>query len=308
MSEEMIEKEESAKPFEAPIEEEVPEADDLKPHAMTGEALDTFLAGEPVEVPPTPEGEIEKEEDPPPEIEGKVTDDTDDSDTISRDELDELMAENKRLLKKAENQDKFFDRMGTEVGILRKNTPEEEKAELERIRDIYYEDPIAGHRAMEEYHAKQNESATAQNEYQASQMVDANRESLTTIIPDFTKNQDEIVNELAVIMAEDNADSRAIDAFKKEPFMMDQSTLYNLYHRNIANKSIKVKDAKITELETQIEELKKRPGELLGKIEKASKTQTMTGKSAGAVPANSATVAKPASKMSKEELDKALAG
>ena len=304
--------EKSVEPAETPAVE-TPAVVETKPASkMSKEDLDTILNGEPVDnssnIADAAEADDLAKKETPAEEEGEDTSDTDDSDTITSEDIKALMAENKRLLKKTENQDKFFDRVGTEVGLLRKMTPEEDKVELERIRDLYIDDPVEGHKAMEEYKTNQERTTTVNREIEVNQRIEKNKTGIESLIPEFEENQSEIVEELAALMAEDGAPTAAVEAFKQQPFVMDQATLYNLHLRNTIGKESKEKDAKITELETQIEELKKRPGELLSNIEKASKNQTITGKSAGAVPTNSATVPKATKNMSNAELDKIING
>lgn len=305
--------EKSVEPVETPAAgTETPAAVVTKPASkMSNEELDTFLSGEPADsssniVEPVEEDPAKKET--PGEVEDEITDDTDESDTITSEDIKALMAENKRLLKKTENQDKFFDRVGTEVGLLRKKTPEEDKVELERIRDLYIDDPVAGHKAMVDFNANQEKAETVGREVEVNRRIETNKTGIESLIPEFEANQSEIVEELAGLMTEDGAPAAAVEAFKEQPFLMDQATLYNLHLRNTVGKESKKKDVEIADLKTQIEELKKRPGELLSNIEKASKNQTLTGKSAGAVPANSATVTKSVNKMSNAELDKMLNG
>ena len=302
----------SVEPVETPAVE-TPAAVETKPaNKMSNEELDTILNGEPEDnsstiVDKAEEDDAAKKETSAKE-DDKTTDDPDKSDILSSEDVAKLVAENKRLLKKSENQDKFFDRVGTEVGLLRKKTPEEDKVELERIRDLYIDDPVAGHKAMVDFNANQEKAETVGREVEVNQRIETNKTGIESLIPDFEANQSEIVEELAALMTEDGAPAASVEAFKEQPFLMDQATLYNLHLRNTVGKESKGKDAKIAELETQIEELKKKPGELLSNIEKASKNQTLTGKSAGAVSANSATVTKPTSKMSNAELDKVLNG
>ncbi len=301
----------SVEPVETPAVE-TPAAVEPKPVSkMSKEELDTFLNGEPVDNSTDVVDKVEEDDEPakvetPPKEEDEITDDPDKSDTVTRKELEALMAENKKLLKKAENQDKFFDRVGTEVGLLRKMTPEEDKVELDRIRDIYIDDPIAGQEEYAKYKKGQESATTVSREIETNKRIESNQTGFETLVPDFETNRGENIEGMVALMTEDGAPAASIEAFKEQPYLMDNATLYNLHLRNVAGKTIKEQDAKITELETQIEELKKRPDELLSNIQNASRNNTLTGKSAGAVPANSATVAKPISKMSKEELDKML--
>lgn len=132
MAEEMVDESEKAvEPVETPAVE-TPAAVEPKPTSkMSQEELDTLLDEEPVETPTDIVDDAEEDDGAKKETPGEADDedagDTDESDTITSEDIKALLAENKRLLKKSENQDKFFDRVGTEVGLLRKKTPEEDK-------------------------------------------------------------------------------------------------------------------------------------------------------------------------------------
>lgn len=216
----------------------------------------------------------------------------------------ELREKYERLLKKAENQDKFFDRVGTEVGLLRKRTPEQEREELEKIRDAYIEDPVEGHRLMQEYQDKQNKAKDLEKEYEANQMIERNRESISKLLPEFKEDS---IEELSKLMAEDGAPEEALRAFKAQPYLMDQATLYNLYKRNDLTREVTTLKEQLEAKEKEIEALKKKPDELLDNIEKASKVKTLTNSASG----NKNTQApdeKSVHRMSREELKKLAAG
>lgn len=278
-----------------------------EPSSMTMDELDDQSG----EDEPNAEGEGEKkeeeekkeggEEDPKGEKDEGEGDP--EKDTITREEFDTLKTENARLLKKAVNQDKFFDRVGTEVGLLRKRTPEEDIAELDRIRDIYADDPIEGRKAHDEYLANQTRAEEVDREVSVNQMVEANREGIAISIPDFETNQSETIGELATIMAADGAPPEAVEKFKAQPYLMDQATLFNLHQRNVAVKANTAKDTEIEGLKAEIEELKKKPDQMLSRIEQASKGKTMTGKSGGAAKDTKMYNLKPASEMTMEELE-----
>lgn len=296
--------------------ETLAEVEHPDPTDMTQEELDSFLSGEepakPEPIDGGEEGEGGEEEGgggeaPAAGAEGGEEEDDpkDKGGTETSPEMQKLLDKIENLEKKTANQDKFFDRMGTEVGLLRKKTPDEDLEALQKIRDAYAEDPVEGHRQMEEYKANQNKSESLQNEYAANRSAETNREALSERLPDMEKA--EVVSELADMMAEDGAPAQAVEVFKKNPFLMDQATLYNLYQRRSLSKENT--DLK-TQLETQkkeIAELKGKPEKLLEKLEKASKGKQLPKGSAGSKKA-AATVEKKTANLTGEELDALLKG
>lgn len=296
--------EEEAGELEAPAEEEI-----KAPKDMTEEELENFLSGEePAESESTVEGEEEEEETPPkeePPAEEEEEEGDPEGDTKVSPETAELLAKIEALEKKTANQDKFFDRMGTEVGLLRKKTPEEDRAELEKIRDAYIEDPVEGHRLMEEFRSKQEHTTSLQNEYSANRTAEANREALSTRLPDMEKA--EVIEELAAMMVEDGAPPQAVEVFKANPFYLDQATLFNLYQRRSLSKENVDLKTQLEAKDKEIAELKGKPGKLLEGIEKASGKSTLAGKPSGAAPAKTEKkVEKKTANLTGEELDALL--
>lgn len=293
---------EEAGELETLAEEEIKD-----PKDMTQEELENFLSGEdPIESESTDEGEEEEGEEKPSEEEeeeGEEEDPEGKGETETSPEMQKLLEEIETLKKKTANQDKFFDRMGTEVGLLRKKTPEEDREELEKIRDAYIEDPVEGHRLMQEFNAKQEQSASLQNEYKVNRTAEANREALSPKLPDMEKS--EVVNELATMMTEDGAPAQAVEVFKSNPFLMDQATLYNLYQRRSLSKENTDLKTQLEAKEKEIAELKGKPEKMLKNLEKVSKgTQLPKGSSGGKKAA--AKVEKNTTNLTGEELDALL--
>ena len=299
-------------------EEEAGELDTLAevehrdPTDMTQEELDNFLSGEtPAESESTDEGGEEGDEeeggedDPAAGAEGgeEEEDPKDKGGTETSPEIKKLLDEIEALKKKTANQDKFFDRMGTEVGLLRKKTPEEDLEKIQEIRDAYAEDPVEGHRLMEEYKANQVKSESLQNEYAANRSAETNREALSERLPDMEKA--EVVNELADMMAEDGAPAQAVEVFKTNPFLMDQATLYNLYQRRSLSKENTDLKTQLEVKEKEIAELKGRPEKMLKQLEKVSKGKQLPKGSAGSKKA-AAQTEKKTTNLTGEELDALL--
>ncbi len=292
--------------------ETLAEVEHPDPTDMTEEQLDNFLSGEEsAELESTDKGEEGEEkggdEKPPEEKqpEGEEGEEKPEGDTKPSPEIEKLLTEIEALKKKTANQDKFFDRMGTEVGLLRKKTPEEDLEKIQEIRDAYAEDPVEGHRLMEEYKANQVKSESLQNEYAANRSAETNREALSERLPDMEKA--ETVNELADMMAEDGAPAQAVEVFKKNPFLMDQATLYNLYQRRSLSKENTDLKTQLEAKEKEISELKGKPEKLLEKLEKASKGKQMPKGSAGSKKA-AAKVETKITNLTGEDLDAYLKG
>lgn len=156
---------------------------------------------------------------------------------------------------------------------------------------------------MEEYNAKQEQSTNLQNEYAANRSAETNREALSERLPDMEKA--ETVNELADIMAEDGAPAQAVEVFKKNPFLMDQATLYNLYQRRSLSKENVDLKTQLEAKEKEIAELKGKPEKMLKQLEKVSKGKQLPKGSAGSKKAAAKTEKKTAN-LTGEELDALL--
>jgi hypothetical protein len=225
-----------------------------------------------------PESQPPKEPEPPPKDEAIAT------------ELD-------KLRRRVEAQEAFISRQATEVGLLRKSTPEEEKQELERIRDLYITDPIAGREAHDEYKAR-----LAQREQERQTLLIQNRyarnaQQTKQWLTDYEQNIDDI----ASVMAEDGADKETVETFKRYPYIYEPLVAVNLVKRSLLTKEVKTLKERVDVLEKENAELKAKPEKLIDKIASATK-QTVTGKAAGTAPASSGLTTKPIWAMSQEEL------
>ena len=246
---------------------------------MSKEELNAFLNGEEAEAEPEAgeasgeEGE-EKAEGSDEGAEGdESTDDDGQKDTKEADDASETI---KALEERIEQQSKLLDKFGTEVGLLRKKSPEDEKASLEAIRDLYLEDPVEGHKAMME-HFRNEEAAVAQSrEAEMTQILDRNRSAVSPFKGEFENETN--ISEIVELIKEDGASAETIEAFKESPYVMEGSTLFALHKRNEAVKKLTAVEADLVKANETIAELKKKPGEVLDKIADATKIKTLTGK------------------------------
>lgn len=185
-----------------------------------------------------------------------------------------LNSEIEKLKKRSENQQKFFDRIGTEVGLLRKQLPEDEKKELENVRDAFAEDPIKGITAYKEYQEKVKERENFINQVQIQERTDRTRENLTFYAKDFDSKIDEITE----LLKEDGASADVIRQYKENPYVYGEEINLNLYKRTLDKAELKKLNSEIENLRKENEELKKKSGEIFENIEKATGTTPISSK------------------------------
>jgi len=197
---------------------------------------------------------------------------------ITQEDLDAVVAERETLKRRADNQDKLIARFGTEVGLLRKKSPEEERAELERIRDVFIDDPVEGQKALDDYNKKKVETDNLARESTLMQQETANRTAILGHVPDFENT----IGDMAAMLKEDGVPEASIEGFKVNPYVLDHTSLFLLNKRAALAIQLKTVKSELEQLKTENERLKTKPEELANKIEKASKQKPLTGKTAGA--------------------------
>jgi DNA repair exonuclease SbcCD ATPase subunit len=185
-----------------------------------------------------------------------------------------LNSEIERLKKRTENQQKFFDRIGTEVGLLRKQLPEEEKKELEAVRDAFSEDPIKGMAAYKEYEAKTKERENLINKVQVNEQSSKVRDNLISLAKDF----DTKIDEIADLLKEDGASVETIRQYKENPYVYGEEINLNLYKRTLSKSELKKIALENDTLKKENEALKKKSGEIFENIEKASNSTPISSK------------------------------
>ena len=220
----------------------------------------------------------------------------------------ELLARIEKQNERLEQQSKLLDKFGTEVGLLRKTSPEEEKARLDEIREAYLEDPIEGDRLLQAYREEQKATETQSRNDELAGIFDSNRSVVTSSVKDFEENLDSNVSEIAEIMKADGASAETLEAFKENPYVIEGSTLFALHKRNqVAKELVSVKE-QLAESEKIIAELKKKPGAVLDSIEKASRTKPLTGKDGSKSSGGAEQSTKPVTNLSRAELKKIANG
>ena len=265
---------------------------------MTAEQLGDALNGSPEPEVKAAEEPVREEEKREPEVVAEPAQ----PETVSKDEYEKLKTDLDKERVRRENQDKLLSRLGTELGMLRKNTPEEEAAKLQEIRDLYWQDPVEGHKALEAYREEQKRKGEDLEKQAFVARVDENKANVLKWTPDFEST----IDDMAKLVEQDGADPQSVSMFKQNPYVLDPTTLYNLNARaRLAKENTDLK-TRIDALEKEVGELKKKPGELVEKIEKAvSQPSPVTAKTGGGKGADSPITPKPVWQMTRAELDAA---
>jgi hypothetical protein len=105
--------------------------------------------------------------------------------------------------------------------------------------------------------------------------VEGTKKSIAQFVPDFDSKIDTIVK----LMEEDKANPENINVFKANPYVVDPVTLYNMAKRADLHTQVSTLTQENESLKNQIAELKKKPGELIDKINDA--THSISAKSSG---------------------------
>jgi hypothetical protein len=228
------------------------------------------------------------------------------------DTRDQEIEELRTLLKKRDadvkEQQRVLDKFGTELGVLRKQAPEDVKAEIKRIQELYIEDPVEGHKALREHFKKEEDAAVEAQEQEAAKLIETNRRNIHAAIEGFEENQADHVTSFAELMAADGAPVEVVEKFKVNPYIMDSTTMFNLSKRVAAQTEITDLKAQLEAKDTEIEGLKKQSGQVLSNIEKAAKKKTLSGKEGGGAASTNLYEDKPVTNLSRDELKKLARG
>lgn len=282
--------------------------EEVNPLVMPRETLDKLQREEPAATTETATAEekakIETEKKTKAETKVEAKAEEKPTEKKAEDEVSRVKAENEKLLNAVKNQDKLLAKLGTELGLLRKKTPEEENAEIETIRDAYLVDPINGDRLLTAYKEQKKKEESVAAQHQFLQTAKEVREEIIKDIPAFEEN----LAGIAELIKEDGADESTVNAFRQSPYIFGREVLINLAKRNEAIKKLKSAEGEIAKLKEENEEWKKRPDEMLKKIEKAAGTSVLSAKSGGAGHGMSEGKSKTTLTMSREELQKQARG
>lgn len=221
------------------------------------------------------------------------------STTEPKQEADETV----KLRKRVEDQDRFIQRLGTEIGLLKKETPEDVQKRLKEVRDTYNEmaltDPFAAKAYLDQKISEENQRQQAQQQQAFIAKVQQTKADVTSHAPEFETS----IEDIATLMQQDGANAQVVDQFRRMPYLFDSALVVNLTKRALQAKEITGLKSEVERLTKENQELRQKPGQLVDKIEQAaSQTRPMTGKTGGASAADGS-LPKPIYRMSTAELN-----
>jgi hypothetical protein len=235
--------------------------EEVNPRGMSTEELSNFTRGKvneekteekKEETSKEPEKETEKSEDP-------------------QDEIKRLKEQLAAKTKQVEDRGEFIKQLD---GIHEKKMTSL-KAELDRQQKIIDETSSAGEAAKAANKIEKTTEAIEQAKFERA--VAVNKEDTITALPDF----EEKMPLMKEILKEDGFDEKTIKEFEDQPFINDPVLLKQIYKRAEAIALTKSFDDEIKKLKANEDELKKKPDDILGRIEKAANRKPVTAASGG---------------------------
>lgn len=172
--------------------------------------------------------------------------------------------EYEKMVAHIEAQRKFNLRQANELGETRKQLQEFIRQKSEGLEEKFLTDP---NEAIDDKIAiRQAEEAILQNELQEGVLL-----SKDTFLRHVTPREN-LANDIAEVLLQDGIDQNFVAKFVQNPFAMaTPEALIQLGKRAEMHNALKVQNAKIKELETQLAAARKQPQQVLQKLENAFK-------------------------------------
>ena len=180
--------------------------------------------------------------------------------------------------KQVRDKETFIQQRNALIGELRK------KEDLYRssikdpslIQNNFFDDPVKGVNDLLDYREGQKQVLSLQ----AQQTILKNEMVVDQIVPEFKEYLSDIVD----ILKRDGLPESAINEFKANPYLDDPGILVSLGKRAQAERMIREKENQFIDLQNQINELKKKPAQVVEKINQAA-----ANKSISSIPASKST-------------------
>lgn len=170
--------------------------------------------------------------------------------TESKDEpkVDPIEEKIAKLEKRLNDKESMIQRQANELGELRRLKREAElAAHREKIKEQFFEDPIAGARAVAALDAAE---------------MEGKREEVLAVIPDF----EDLVDTMVEVAREDGEPESAIRAFKANPFHPPVSFLSQYAKRAKAKSEAKAKESEAERLKAELEASKRKTKDTLDRV------------------------------------------
>jgi hypothetical protein len=265
-----------------PVQEPAQDTPVIEPRRMSYEDLNKSLGDAPASE-PEPAVEPEKKEDVKVEPESKEPEPVKQAtpgDNPPETSYENVIKELDEAKKRIEAQDKFNMRLGTEIGLLRKTTPEQELQWISTVKEtydkIYYEQgPFAAKQFHDQAITERRQIDQQQTTLRNIESIKGTREKVLAAIPSFESSIDDLVP----VLKDEGFNENFIGAFKQNPYVVDNGELRLLFKAASYRKENVAVKAENEALKAKISELEKQPDQLIQNIQNA--TKTVNGKSSG---------------------------
>ena len=224
--------------------------------------------------------------------------------------FESLEKESKTKDDRIANMQKVLDKLGTEVGLLRRKTPEQIKELKQKARDLILEEKddeaLAILKGIDDEEKSKFEDEIKRTEQDAiNKAIESNKHAINTLIQDgsFEKSLDDVIS----VMKEDGTPDDKLNEIKQNPYSIPYQLTYNLFKRANMKKEISSLKSEIEKYKKDIEDLKKKPNELLKNISSASNRINIDGNAGSSNEINNIHDINPRKK-GREELRKELYG
>ena len=188
-------------------------------------------------------------------------------------------AEIQKLRAQIQENQKYIDRQGTEIGELRKKVtqpPPATEEEKEQKNAGFFDDPGKAVKETVNETLDEREEKDAKAKADAMEFRAGNERAVLEQIPEFN----ELVGDIAELAKADGFSEEHLVMFKRDPFLTSEPAILINYARTAkAKREIATLTSKVGDLQTQI---KSRGEDVIKKIEAASKAgKPLTGKTPG---------------------------
>lgn len=212
--------------------------------------------------------------------------------------MEELLAKISNLEKRVTDKDVMIGRQGNEIGDLKKKVQGNPPPPIPKpTPEEFFTDPSTATEKVLFGMRKQEEDARTRYNEQVGEWMGRNQALTEGLIPEFSKLVPEIKD---MLINDDKYDPQIANAFATNPYLTDAITLIQL------GKRLQMKKEWET-AKNRLEELEKKPGKILKKIETASRSITTSKAGQVRQPISMPLSDKQISEMSDDELKTSLA-
>lgn len=186
----------------------------------------------------------------------------------------------KELETRVAAKEQFIQRQANEIGLLRKQNPQEVREQIQAIESeydrIYAEQgKFAADQFWKGIERQREEAIAEQQTVNNIKQMKQTRERVLADTPTFESS----IGDIADVLKDDGFKDEFIEQFKQSPYAIEYGELRLLHKAATYRKESVSQKKEIETLKAKIAELEKKPAEIIDKINNA--TKSVTGKSSG---------------------------